>query len=70
VNQGRWCQEWYETGTGEARRRARQLRALGYTVHVSAMGTQVTDLGLVKMTLVDVRANDARPDTLDLPEVE
>ena len=48
------CQAWYETATRDAGRRAKQLRALGFSVSVSPMGPQVTGVGVVKMTLVTV----------------
>lgn len=70
INQGRWCQEWYETASRDAGRRARQLRKLGYRVAVESMGTQVTSVGLVKMTLVDIRPDNGLDDTCDLPRVE
>lgn len=68
VNQGRWCQESYETVTGDARRRASQLRKLGYQVTVFSLGSQVTPLGLIKTTMVDVRPG-VHEDTTDLPSV-
>lgn len=55
VNQGRWCQEHYETASRHAGRRAKQLREAGYDVIVQAMGMQVTNVGLVRMTMVDIR---------------
>ncbi len=69
VNQGNWCQETYETGTGQAGKRARQLKSLGYLVAVQAMGPQVTPYGVVKLTLVDIRKGN-NPDTQGLPPVE
>jgi len=68
VNNGRWCQETYETGSGDAGRRARQLRKMGYDVVTSAMGLQVTRVGMVKLTLVDIRPGQ-NVDTCVLPEV-
>lgn len=56
-----WAQEWYETESKAAGRRARELRALGYKVHAEAMGSQVTNVGRVRMTLVDIRGTDALP---------
>lgn len=54
-------QEWYATGTGDARRRARQLRALGYRV-VTSSSDQITPVGRVKMTLLTVfNPDDALP---------
>jgi hypothetical protein len=61
-----WCQEWYETASRDAARRGRELRAAGYIANVSAMGTQVTNVGYVKMTLVDIRPG-ANPDTTEIP---
>ena len=69
VNTGRWCQETYETVTRDAGKRARQLRSLGYAVHVAAMGPQVSPLGTLKMTLVDIRPG-TNADTCGLPHVE
>jgi len=61
-----WVQETFETGTGEARRRAAQLRKAGFRVTVSAMGEQVTQWGRVKLTLVSVHDTGDR----ELPPVE
>jgi uncharacterized protein YraI len=68
VNAGKWCQESYETASGHARQRAKELRAAGYQVTVSSMGPQVTPLGLIKLTMVDVRPG-ANADTCNLPAV-
>lgn len=70
VNQGRWCQESYETESKHATIRARLLRKAGYRVVVSAMGMQVTPLGLLKLTLVDIRPGAGQEDTGDLPPVK
>ena len=51
-----WQQEWYETASRDARRRARELRGLGHTVSVGAMGAQVTRVGRVRMTLLTIHA--------------
>lgn len=69
VNAGHWAQESYETSSGDAKRRAKELRAAGYHVTVFAMGRQVTPLGVIKLTMVDVRPG-RNPDTFYLPEVE
>ena len=69
VNQGSWCQEWYETASRDAGKRARALRKVGYRVSVASMGSQVTDVGHIKMTLVDIRPGD-NADTANLPEVK
>jgi len=51
-------QEWYETASRDAGRRARELRALGYRVLVEAMGDQITRVGHVRMTLLTVLNDD------------
>ena len=67
TNSGNWCQEMYETSTRDAGRRARQLRRAGYHVTVAPLGPQVTSMGWIKMTMVDVRPGCHR-DTFDLPQ--
>jgi len=47
-------QEWYETASRHAGKRARLLRKLGFKVTVSAMGDQVTNVGRVRMTILTV----------------
>ena len=69
VNTGRWCQESYCTLSRDAAKRAKALRAKGYQVGVEAMGSQVTPVGVCKMTLVDIRPG-SNPDTCDLPPVK
>ena len=69
INNGSWCQESYETTSGDAKRRAKELRQRGYAVTVSGMGPQLTPLGVIKLTLVDIRPG-THQDTSDLPEVE
>lgn len=69
VNQGKWCQETYETASRDAAKRAKQLRELGYHVTVSSLGSQVTPLGSMKLTMVDVRPG-TNSDTGDLPSCE
>ena len=68
VNHGLWCQEWYETSSRHARKRANELRKLGYRVSVSSMGDQITNVGRCKMTLVDIRPG-MNIDTAGLPDV-
>ena len=68
VNQGRWCQEHYETASISAGRRANQLREAGYEVAVHSLGAQVTSVGRVKMTMVDIRPG-RHADTRALPFV-
>jgi hypothetical protein len=50
-----WIQEWYETGSPELKARASELRKAGYRVSTSAMGSQVTQWGRLKMSLLDIR---------------
>lgn len=69
VNTGTWCQESYETASRDAGKRAKQLRQAGYQVAVSSMGAQVTSLGLIKLTMVDIRPG-SNQDTFYLPEVK
>jgi len=58
-------QESYESASGNARKRAHQLRKLGYQVTVSSMGSQITPVGIVKLSLVTIfNPND------NIPEVE
>ena len=66
VNTGNWCQESYESSTRDADRRAKQLRLLGYVVHVMGLGLQVTALGSIRMSIVDVRPG-LHDDTYGLP---
>ena len=54
-----WRQEWYPTGSPEIRRRANALRWLNVTGHVANMGQQVTQLGRMRMSLLDIRRNGA-----------
>lgn len=51
-----WMQEWHETAARTAPVRARQLREAGFIVAVQRMGMQVTPVGRLRMTLVDVRS--------------
>ena len=68
INSGHWCQEWFETASRDAGLRARALRSAGYRVTVSGMGSQVTGLGVIKLTLVDIRPG-VHSDTQYLPPV-
>ena len=52
-----WRQEWFDTGNPEIRRRSAHLRRLGLKVTVCNMGRQITEVGAIKMTLVDIRRN-------------
>jgi hypothetical protein len=68
TNNGRICQESYETASRDGMRRARQLRALGYEVAIGSIGPQVTPVGLVRTTLVTISPG-VHADTYGLPEV-
>lgn len=46
--------EHYDGLTNHARRRAAQLRKLGYKARCSSLGMQVTPVGLCKMTMVTI----------------
>lgn len=59
-------QEWYETASGDARRRKAQLRREGFDCHVSPMGPQVTPVGIVKMTLVHIPTGPGTPSTPEM----
>lgn len=61
-----WQQEWYESASKDAGRRARQLRKDGFRVTVAPMGIQVTAVGTVKMTMVDIRSETI----WEVPEVK
>ncbi len=65
-----WTQETYETASRDATVRAKVLRAAGYAVNVGSLGPQVTPLGTIKLTLVDIRPGHLGLDTADLPPVE
>jgi hypothetical protein len=67
VNTGNWCQESYETSSRYAAKRARQLRKMGFVVTVSGMGLQVTSVGRVKLTMIDIRPGQNQ-DTFYLPK--
>ncbi len=69
VNNGNWCQESYETASRDAGRRAKILRNLGYQVRTGSLGSQVTQYGTVKLTMIDIRPG-THSDTYGLPEVE
>ena len=59
-----WVQEWYESASGDARKRAVTLRRWCYgraetAVATSPMGSQVTPVGVVRMTVVTLYGDDA-----------
>jgi hypothetical protein len=52
---GTWQQETWVTGDPRIRARTKQLRRAGYAVHTEGMCPQVTDFGLMRLTLIDIR---------------
>lgn len=62
-----WILESYASASGDARRRASQLRKLGYKVAVSPLGSQVTPLGLIRLTMVNISSRDNHKDITDIP---
>ena len=68
VNHGLWAQESYSASSGDARRRAAELRRAGYAVTVYPIGPQVTRLGLLRLSMVDIRPG-RHADTCGLPPV-
>ena len=68
VNQGTWAQETWDTGNPGIRKRVADLKKRGYRVVTSAMGTQVTRVGVIKMTLINIRPGN-NPDTCGIEDV-
>ena len=64
-----WTQEHYDGLTKDAATRARELRKAGFAAKVVDMGMQVTNAGLCKMKMVDVRYTEGQ-DASMLPKVE
>ena len=60
-----YVQESYETASNHARARAAQLRRAGFRVSTSPMGLQVTNVGMVRMTMLN-----ATGDIDNLPPVQ
>ena len=69
VNQGSWCQESWDTGNPGIRARVRDLRKRGHQVITSSMGYQVTRLGSMKMTMIDIRPG-SNPDTYGIGRID
>jgi len=61
-------QEWYDTSSGDARKRAGQCRTLGFKVFTET-SRQVTPQGLVNMTLLNIVRTEAQPDYRNIPIV-
>ena len=53
-----WQQEVYCTMARHARKRASELRKLGFKVTTSALGYQITNSGRVKLTMLTVHDLD------------
>lgn len=49
-----WAQIGYETGSLKIRVVAKALRRAGYRVSSSPLGMQITDLGRLKITLLNI----------------
>ena len=64
-----WIQEWYETASREAGKRARALRERGHRVTVGAMGEQVTRAGRVRLSLVTIFSDYAAMDGVNLEPI-
>lgn len=67
-NQGKWCQEYYDTFSGDARKRVKILRKEGYEVTADYMGKQITHIGGVKMTRLTILPG-TNNDTMSIPPV-
>ena len=68
VNDGRWAQATVPSGAVGTRTAALILRREGYKVSVGSMGNQVTQLGTMKMTLIDIRPG-TNPDTFPVSDI-
>lgn len=68
-NNGRECQEHYETASRDAGRRSKRLRKAGYKVFSSSGSPQITRVGLVKLTTLTINPG-GHPDTYGLPNVQ
>ena len=60
-----WIQESYATGEPEIKPRAAMLRKLGYKVTVFSMGDQITPVGRIKMTMIDIRPGTSGDEYLE-----
>ena len=52
-----WRQEVYESSTREAGARVRQLKRAGIHATACPMGLQVTSVGMVRLTLVNIHGD-------------
>lgn len=63
------AQETWDTGNPALRQRTQTLRKSGWRVRLSSMGPQVTDVGLIRCTLLDIYCTDRQPDIGELPVI-
>lgn len=69
INQGNWAQVAVSTNAVGIRTAASILRRLGYRVKTFSMGMQVTEHGLLKMTMIDVRRGEKNEDTFEVTDI-
>ena len=69
VSGNSWTQEHYESSSRDAGRRTKALRAVGFNAHTIPMGLQLTSVGAIRMTMVDIRYS-ANQDSSMLPQVD
>jgi hypothetical protein len=55
VNTGKWCQVALPTGESAIRNITSILRRFGFVVKTFNMGQQITSVGSVKLTMIDIR---------------
>ena len=68
VNQGNWCQASVSTGAPGIRTASAILKREGYQVRVVSLGHQVTSLGTMKLTMLDIRKG-THEDTCDVTDI-
>ena len=68
TNNGKWCQAMVSTGAIGIRTVASILRREGYNVAIGSIGNQDTNVGLVKMTLINILPG-TNPDTFPVSDI-
>ena len=68
VNGGTWAQETWPTGEAYTKARCVQLRRAGFGVRTSPLGPQVTDFGVIRMTLINIKPRPGEDYIDGLPE--
>jgi hypothetical protein len=68
VNTGNWLQAAVSTGATGLRTATAILRRQGYQVTTSSMGNQVTNLGVLKMTMINVGKGN-QEDTFEVTHI-